>query len=341
MNRLFSFLLLFLLFVFYYNPKGLAQSNIDWAVEQLKVLSPGEYNVLQIYDQIPDTVSVRTSNGTLFGNKTVSTLKFMIGGGRYECLGNIETDVHEINHLITHYYPFEYCRINNIIDKWKRMYYFYLDESFDTILFSNTDFFPSRNLLSEIPDSNRTFRFNTYLKGNLLTQSDGLLGLLDEFNAYHHSMTVTWNLKNGYLSATGDKVKGYIEWMKSFSTLVQAYYEFRFFILEYLRYARLQEPYVYEQIKNEPGLMIVFNQITERYKTQLSYYEKELTEGGKEYWQKFGYKAYLNTKRGFYFIGKDGSATGFRVKLEDKEKLLPILLSHSYDEVVSELKIIL
>jgi hypothetical protein len=340
MYRLYTVCGLFILSFLISNEKTIGQNNINWAVEQLKVLSPDEYQILHCYDQLPEKFSVKTDMGTLSSYKSGSTLQFMHEGDKVSCLMNIETDVHEVNHMITSAYPYEYCRIHNRVLTEKNMYYFYIGKGNDTVLFSNVDFFPSQNIISEIPDTIRTFRFSTYIEGDLSTQDDGLLGLLDEYNSYHHSMTTTWELRNAYLTGSKDKVKGYITWMGSLNTLVQAYYEFRFFILEYLRYAKLNAPDVYEQIKDETGLITVFNQITVSYRAILSNHENEIAENGQVYWQKLGYKAYIDDKREFYFIGKDGAATGFQVKMDDKDKLDPLLQSHRYDELINDLKII-
>jgi hypothetical protein len=131
-----------------------------------------------------------------------------------------------------------------------------------------------------------------------------------------------------------------IEWMSSLNTDVESYYEFNFFILEYLRYAKLNKPDIYDQIRKEPDLISVFNRITNSYKTIVTKYDQEITTNCKSYWQSLGYKVTLSYDEEFCFIGKNGAARGFLVGLEDKVKLFPILQSHRYDEVIKELGII-
>jgi hypothetical protein len=339
MNRLFPFLLIFLLNLLFQKPDANGQSSIEWTVEQLRSLSPREYEVLHRFNELPEHLSVKIENGTMSSTKTGSMLEYMHGGDRFECLSDIGTNVHELNHLITTDYPYEYCRLHNRVFKEKNMYYFYIDTGNERIVFSNVDYFPSADLISEIPEASRTFRFNLYIDGNTSTQSDGLLGLLDEYNSYYHSLNTVWDLKSAYLSATNDMVKGYIQWMSSLITDVEAYYEFRFFILEYLRYARLNKPEIYGQIKSEPDLISVFNRITESFRTIVTKYDREISTNCKSYWQKLGYEVYPSDNGEFCFIGKNGSARGFSVLLEDKEKLYPILQSKRYDEVIQELNI--
>jgi hypothetical protein len=340
MRHFFYFYLFIFLNFLFIQQEANAQSNIKWAVNQLKSLSPAEYTILHIYDKLPDDFSVNTEMGIMSSQKMGATLQFMGEGDKTSCLSDIETDVHEVNHMITHCYPYIYCQKNNRIVTEKNMYYFYISPDFDTVLFSNVDYFPSRYLIPEIPEAIQTFRFDDYIDGNTSTQDNGLLGLLDEYNAYHHSLATAWDLKDAYFAASDDKVKGYIKWMGSLNSVAQAYYEFRFFILEYLRYAKRNEPVVYKQIKMEPGLITVFNRITVIYRNLLAEYDKEVSEGCKNYWLGQGYDAYPGEDGEFFFIGKNGSATGFQVQMEDKDKLLPFLQSHRYDEVISELNIV-
>jgi hypothetical protein len=289
---------------------------------------------------LPETLSVKTDHVTLISYKTDSTFKYMHGGDKLSCLADIATTVHELNHLLAREYPFEYCHLNNRSFFENSMYYFYIGRGDELPIFSNVDFFPSRDLVSQIPLECHTFRYNPYIEGNLSTQDDGLLGLLDEYNSYCHTMAATWELKEAYMKAGIIDVKGYTKWMGTLNTWVQAYYEFRYFILEYLRYARFSNYDVYGQIKDEPDLITVFNHITQRYNIYIAQFEKEVAYGAQNYWQKKGYKAYLNEKRKFFFIGKDGWATGFQVQMNDKDKLLPLLQSDRYDEIISELNIV-
>lgn len=316
------------------------QDNIDWAVEQLRQLAPSEYYILDTYDRLPPKLSVSTGLGIMSSNKDVPTYEFMKEGDKLSCLSDLETNVHEIDHLLTHFYPYDYCRKNNRNFSGTNMYYFYVNESYDTVLFSYINFFPARLLINDIPENRRTFRFDDYINGNNSTQDNGLLGLLDEYNAYQHSMAVTWTLKEAYLTASDIRVEGYVKWMESLNSVVQAYYEFRFFILEYLRYARLNDPDLFDEIKEEPGLIDVYNHITQSYLFYIRKFENELTQGCRNYWHAQGYETYTQDGGNLFLIVKNNSYLGFHTRLEDREKLLPMLQSHRYDDVISELNIL-
>ncbi|MBV5311737.1 MAG: hypothetical protein JZU47_00490 [Prolixibacteraceae bacterium] len=57
-------LLLFLGFIFL-NLNSHSQNEIDWAVDQLLLLSPGEYEVLRRYEKLPQEYTVQT--GSILG----------------------------------------------------------------------------------------------------------------------------------------------------------------------------------------------------------------------------------------------------------------------------------
>lgn len=315
-----------------------AQTNVDWAVEQLKSLSPSEYEVLRRYSELPDRLSIKIEDGTMSMNKNVSALSFMRGGDKYSCLSDISTTVHEINHMLNAYYPYYYSKQQSRIFKEKRMHYFYIDNKNEIPVFSNVDFFPSSELVYEISDDQQTYRYNTYIAGVSSTQDDGLLGLLDEYNSYFHSLNTIWDLKNAYLNWPELRPEGYIQWMMQLNTLIDSYYEFRFFILEYLRHAKQSKQAVYMQIKNESDLITVFNIVTQNFRAVIKKYEGEL-EGFKDYWEKNGYEV-RDHEVDFYYIRINGTLVGFKVELDAKQMVNPTLVSSRYSEVIRDLKII-
>jgi len=339
LKRLLSLRMLLLLIPLGCFSQGNAQNNISWAVQQLQSLAPAEYEVLRRYEELPGNFTVKTPRGTMTSEKSIDPLAYMQGGDRMTCLVDLSTNVHEINHLITSLYGYVYSGEHNRVMKERSMYYFYIGAGTEMPVFSNVDFFPSRLLISEIPKGLRTFRFNTYIAGTSSTQNDGLLGLLDEYNAYQHSLNTVWEMKDAYAQAKDDELSGYIGWMSTLCSYVESYYEFNFYILEYLRYAKLNKPDVYLQIKNEPDLITVFNAITASFKNVISRYDLEISVGCRNYWQSKGYQVKLSPDQKYLFIGKDGSSIGFNILLEDKEKLLPTIESGRYNEVERELKI--
>ena len=93
------------------------------------------------------------------------------------------------------------------------------------------------------------------MEGNTSTQTDGLLGLLDEFNSYAHSLATVYLLKKSYMEIPGMELSHYISWRQDMHSYVQSYYEFKYFLLHYLLYAKTNERALYSEIKNSPDLM--------------------------------------------------------------------------------------
>ncbi len=106
-----------------------------------------------------------------------------------------------------------------------------------------TDVFPSSEMISTIPNSLRSYRFDIYLSGDnsMASIQYGVYGLLDEFTAY------CWDNFNEYRQtgirqANGMRVGG--------SNSFLAYAEFRYYMLHYMLYAELHYPAVYQEILN-------------------------------------------------------------------------------------------
>lgn len=95
----------------------------------------------------------------------------------------------------------------------------------------HTNTFKSRKIIEVIPDSCRTFRFDHYIniKGRHVTQVDGIYGLLNEFNAYYKGAQSKYDFK----PHINDSL--YLEGIVG--SEMQAYYEFKYYIITYLIYA--------------------------------------------------------------------------------------------------------
>ena len=114
-----------------------------------------------------------------------------------------------------------------------------------------TDVFPSSDMAGAIPESLRTFRFDTYIAGDLSMASIqyGPYGLLDEFTAY------CWGVhSNVVMEKYRKKDPNVITYIGDFT----AYAEFRFYILRYLLYAKEHNPGVYAGILDNEAFREAF-----------------------------------------------------------------------------------
>jgi len=133
--------------------------------------------------------------------------------------------------------------------------YFDCDRTIDIDV---TNTFPSNELTAVIDENHRTFRFDTYVIGLSeiqSTQTKGVYGLLNELNAYYMGSRTQYDFKAKYTNNSIGRI---------FSGM-QAYYEFKYFILTYLLYAKENHPQVYLGIVNNTAFKEAFNTINKSY----------------------------------------------------------------------------
>jgi hypothetical protein len=252
----------------------------------------------------------------------------------------METNVHEICHSVTHYGIYDYLSHHQLnFNPGHLQYYFYLKPGTDFFIEMPDEFFPSAKLAVEIPVARRTFRFKTYITGTSSTQAHGLLGLLNEFNAYYHGFKTQWNLRPAYIEMFDDPVNGYVRWINRCSSLAEAYYEFRFFILEYLRMARVVYPKLYDRIRRNPTIATVFNSISNEFKVTVRLYQMEIDSGYRKFAAENNCTVSLEPKIGSVFFWRAGhsSASGFYQEMKNYEKVKDVLSSDRYSMVMKEL----
>ncbi len=122
-----------------------------------------------------------------------------------------------------------------------------------------TDIFPSSEMVGTIPESLKTFRFDTYIDGDPLMGSIqyGVYGMLDEFTAY------CWGNQDDILQENFRSEIG--RQMTSFSNSFLAYAEFRYYILHYMLYAREHYPDVYADILDNDLFRQAFSTVDRKF----------------------------------------------------------------------------
>jgi hypothetical protein len=163
-----------------------------------------------------------------------------------ETLGTI---VHELNHGYS------------ALMAWKLKYRdrdqyscYYMGDS-THILVKHTPVFFTEEIGSYIRKELHTFRFDTYVfnpkeKIKITSNTQGIYGLLDEWNSYYHGTKTDVYMYKWYEENTNNTVQ---EWRNYFSTVgsvINAYIEFKFYCLTYLLYAQKNKPEIYQGIIN-------------------------------------------------------------------------------------------
>ena len=122
------------------------------------------------------------------------------------------------------------------------------------VLSSKTQTFPSKEMASSVlPELQKSDRFGVYITPNLpqlATQSYGIYGLLDEFNAYYAGCRVACDLLTHFLRQPGALGTGaaWVLHLASVSEMLVSHQEFRGYILSYMAYTELHHPDLYQEI---------------------------------------------------------------------------------------------
>jgi hypothetical protein len=192
------------------------------------------------------------------------------------CLKAINTIVHEDYHGLDIFLSRVVLKekMGRWSDVFYNYYYYYLNDN-KYVIVRKTPTFPSKELISTIPDSLRTYRFS-YIDAESLqtTQLNGIYGLFDEFNAYYQGSRASYDLLDYY-----EKKGTAVDWHDFFSSVNGTFYgcfEFKYYILKYLMFAKTQHPDVYRGIMANKNLIYAFLAVDKNVTDFISsYFEKK------------------------------------------------------------------
>ena len=316
--------------------KANEKARSGWIMEATRKHSPNSWKLLQDYERLPQKVSAKSGNDHVMSfQKTVDTYHYVDYDNKLSCLKSMSTNVHEIAHASYGLKTYMYANQQDRSLTWENIRgYIYLSPGEGYLVsFPKKMLFPSRELVGRIPVSHRSFRFDTYINGNTSTQNEGIFGLLNEFHAYYLGSRFSYDMYEVYKKLYSQPGKGLIQWITTITSNMAAFYEFHFFMQEYLLYMKDTYPAKFEQLmqytpfhKAYRAVYHHYHQLVGDYK-QLIYSEMErLNKQGKA-------KAYI--KDGELWIQPAGSLKRRGVKIfnSDVEKLQPVLESDRYNPV--------
>jgi hypothetical protein len=291
-----------------------AQVTEQFILDNLKKYSPSTYFVIATYEQNGPSIS--------FGGRTVTVgmrhLEFCDLSSKERFLTTISTTVHETVHALDSQLPIMQAKTTGKDPRMTQDEGFYIDETTRLVYsFPKNNLFSARVLASSIPTSLRTFRFNTYIETKHLNQStqvEGVVGLMEEFNAYYHGAKVIFDFLPLFKDTYGDNFLWH--WSSGFTSNADAFYEFDFFIKEYLLYAQINYPELYGELKNDVAFKAIYKLIRTKFNAMIIEYERK-------------YDAFTLTAK---------QSNGLNISTEKHSKsIFPILAvqlkSNRYDEI--------
>ena len=312
------------------------EENVEWVKSMTEKLSPDSWYLLMQYDKLPSEVATKSVSGSsLSTRKSASTFEYLSGRSKTELLQSMGTNVHEIAHGYFRQNTYKYAKENGILMNWDNSESFFLVSPTLSyfISFPNKSLFPSRELIKVIPENLRTFRFDTYIDGTSSTQSEGVIGLLNEMHAYYLGSKFDFEMLNAYKQAAGNEAEGLFSWVSGIQSSMTAYYEFDYFIKEYLLYMKETRPEDYELLKSYRQFGEAYRTVSKAYKALIEKYQETIQGEMKRINDSGMAEVRIEKGKLWVTIKGENSGSGTTVFSEEKELLEKEIESEKYGMV--------
>ena len=257
--------------LFIYSTAVGQESNLDWILSHMMNKSPESYKIFKLYNDLPQELSYTIGNSTTTTTKYIDEYFFLDLSSKISTLRSMSTNIHEVFHGLSHVYFFEKMKTNYVPHDFKDITtYFYITDDIDYVSVFKGEVFPSSELDKVIPKSLITFRYDTYITGSSSTQGEGIIGLLNEFNAYYHDSKFTFDMLPIYKTIFPDDYL--MEWVMDLQSVMTAFYEFDFWIKEYILHAKLNFQSLYLEIMKKDSAFKIYKDIHNNYNYLISKY---------------------------------------------------------------------
>lgn len=319
-----------------YLKAGTPKENFEWIKAVTEKHSPDTWQMLMKYEMLPTSEKAPSHGGsTISSQKPVTTFHYLEGRSHLELLASMRVNVHELAHAYFRHNTYSYARNKNMLLDWEKVqgYIYITPRTQHFVSYPKKVLFPSKRLTKVIPPHLITFRHDTYIDGNTSTQSQGIIGLLDEFHAYYLGSKYNFDMLEAYKQAAGSETKGLCEWARNTMSSMTAFYEFDFFIREYLLYLLQQDEATYLLLRDTGEFRDAYATIYSHFdKLTKNYYaliQKEMeqinTQDLAEIW----------IKDEHLWVRENNSrrSSGTPIYGEDRKILLPVLKSDRYKKI--------
>ncbi|MEL6560454.1 MAG: hypothetical protein AAFQ94_19850 [Bacteroidota bacterium] len=226
--------------------------NKEVEVEALKLLEmydPMGHYILSETINAPSNYNFDGQKMFLSGSKKFA--RYIQGKETDDIIQSLNTVVHEMTHGYSHKLTYKILKEMGEQPDFKTQYLAIPISEEESILITQTETFSSKKLAEVIPDALKTFRFKTYIKSKnpiLSTQQSGIYGLLNEFSAYYHGTRASYNTFQYYTGKAEITNQDYLDYLSDVNSTRNAYLEFKYYILQYLIYAKKHNRTVYNGV---------------------------------------------------------------------------------------------
>jgi hypothetical protein len=186
---------------------------------------------------------------------------------------SIGTMVHEMNHIYSALMGWKM----RPRDKTVHLCYYIGDST--NILVRSTQVFPTEEMGKLIRPELHTFRFKTYVYNKsepirLSSNTLGIYGLLDEWNAYYHGTRIDVEMYRWYQENTKGTPADWHTYFSTVGSVIPAYVEFKLYCLAYLIHAQKHYPHMYQDIMDNEPFIETFLRVDEQYDRLVQEYQQ-------------------------------------------------------------------
>ena len=249
-------------------PSFAQETPTSWILGRMQSHSPSSLHLLKSYDKLPSQLEIDRGGAVISSSKTTDALNYLDDSDYESALTSMSTNVHEIGHAyggLLHFAQLMSCNCEQTIEfeDIQQGFYHAPGEEY-WIDIEEGYIFPSNELSETIPYELQTFRYDTYIEGTSSTQGDGVIGLLDELNAYYLGSKYQYDMLPVYKEVFGSDYLD--QWVMHSASEMTAFFEFDFFIKEYLLYAKNYAPATYNYLKNSPAFRKAYQTTHSKYR---------------------------------------------------------------------------
>lgn len=258
---------------------GYSQGNAtSWILDRMQSHAPSSLQLLKSYDKLPSQLEIERGESVISSTKSTDALYYLEDENYESALISMSTNVHEIGHAyggLIHFAELMNCNCTQTIEfeDIQQGFYHAPGEEY-WIEIEEGYIFPSNELSETIPYELQTFRYDTYIEGTSSTQAHGVIGLLDELNAYYLGSKYQFDMLPVYKEVFGSDYLN--QWVKHSASEMTAFFEFDFFIKEYLLFAKNYKPATYSYLKNSPGFRKAYQTTYRKYRQLTAAYETKI-----------------------------------------------------------------
>ncbi len=137
--------------------------------------------------------------------------------------------------------------------------------------YSNIPLFETSEVFEDLDPSLKTGRFNQYVSKTSVASANlyGVYGLINEFTAYYWGLNTMFSLMDYYKEYDTDNT-GWKEYASSLANNMNAFAEFRYWILSYMLYAKDKHPKTYKAILNDKEFCTAYTVMNEKFLNLIS-----------------------------------------------------------------------